>query len=75
MSGSDTFSRMLVTVNGKTMDVPQNCTIQSLLDQVQVKAERVAVERNQDIVPRRSYGDCQLADGDQIEIVTFVGGG
>jgi sulfur carrier protein len=35
----------------------------------------VAVERNLEIVPRSTYADTALADGDRIEIVTFIGGG
>jgi thiazole synthase len=38
-------------------------------------AARVAVERNQDVVPRRTWGDATLGDGDKVEIVAFVGGG
>ena len=36
---------------------------------------RVAVERNEDVVPRTTWGEAPLADGDQIEIVAFIGGG
>jgi sulfur carrier protein len=66
---------MQVTVNGRPMELPDGCTVAALLERVQVDPVRVAVERNQDIVPRRSYGACALIEGDQVEIVTFVGGG
>ena len=57
------------------MEVPDGCTVSGLLEQVQVDPGRVAVERNLDIVPRKTYGKTALADGDRVEIVTFVGGG
>ncbi|OUN21440.1 sulfur carrier protein ThiS [Pseudoflavonifractor sp. An85] len=37
--------------------------------------QRLAVERNGEIVPKHSYGTTVLCDGDQVEIVSFVGGG
>jgi thiamine biosynthesis protein ThiS len=66
---------MQVTVNGRALELPDGCTVATLLERVQVDATRVAVERNQDVVPRKTYGACHLKDGDQVEIVTFVGGG
>ena len=64
-----------VVVNGVTREVPAECTVAALLDLLGVAAARVAVERNLDVVPKRSYGETRLAPGDAIEIVTFVGGG
>jgi sulfur carrier protein len=40
-----------------------------------MKADRVAVELNRDIVPRERWADAQLRDGDRLEVVHFVGGG
>ena len=40
-----------------------------------MKADRVAVELNRDIVPRDRWGETQLSDGDRLEVVHFVGGG
>ena len=39
------------------------------------RPDRVAVERNGEIVPRAEWGACTLADGDRLEVVHFVGGG
>src|SRR2546429_393715 len=47
----------------------------SVLATMGVDPARVAVERNQDVVPRRSWTEARLSDGDQIEVVAFVGGG
>ena len=66
---------MRLTVNGKPVELPEGSTVVSLLGQLAIEASRVAIERNQDVVPRATWGDATLADGDQIEIVTFVGGG
>ena len=66
---------MLVRVNGEDLDLPDGATVRALLEKVRVDPARVAVERNCDVVPRRTWDDCRLTEGDQIEIVTFVGGG
>jgi sulfur carrier protein len=66
---------MQVTVNGEPMELPDGCTVAALVARIRLDAARVAVERNQDVVPRRTWDACALADGDHVEIVTFVGGG
>jgi thiamine biosynthesis protein ThiS len=66
---------MRLTVNGKPVELPEGSTIVGLLGELAIEAARVAIERNQDVVPRATWGDATLLDGDQIEIVTFVGGG
>ncbi len=66
---------MQVRVNGRAMELPAGATVLALLAEVRVDPQRVAVERNSDVVPRKTYGDTVLSDGDQVEIVTFVGGG
>jgi thiamine biosynthesis protein ThiS len=47
----------------------------TLLEQIGLNPGKVAVERNREIVPRSRYGQTPLAEGDQLEIVQFVGGG
>ena len=64
-----------VTVNGEARSVPAGCTVSRLLEILGLDPTRVAVERNLDVVPRRTYGEAALAPGDAVEIVTFVGGG
>jgi thiamine biosynthesis protein ThiS len=66
---------MTLTVNGKPQEIADGATVADLLRLLGLPPERVAVERNRDIVPRATYGDVRLADGDRVEIVTFVGGG
>jgi thiamine biosynthesis protein ThiS len=64
-----------VTVNGAARTVPSGCTVAHLLEILEVDPARVAVERNRAVVPRVSYATTPLDDGDQLEVVTFVGGG
>jgi sulfur carrier protein len=66
---------MKLTVNGGTVEVPEGSTVAALLSHLRIDATRIAVERNHDVIPRRTYAEAQLAEGDEVEIVTFVGGG
>jgi sulfur carrier protein len=64
-----------VTVNGEPREVPLGTTVVTLLLQMKIEAERVAVEVNEAVVRRARHAEVALADGDRVEIVTFVGGG
>lgn len=66
---------MKLIINGDTRDFNSISTISDLLDQLRMKADRVAVELNRDLVPRDQWTTTQLSDGDKLEIVHFVGGG
>jgi thiamine biosynthesis protein ThiS len=66
---------MKLTVNGKPVELPAGSTVTALLSHLAIEPAKVAIERNQDVIPRRTWAEAQLQDGDQIEIVTFVGGG
>jgi sulfur carrier protein len=50
-------------------------TLGALIESLAMKADRVAVELNREIVPRGQWADTNLAEGDRLEIVHFVGGG
>ena len=65
---------MNITVNGKPVETTGS-TIQQLLEQLCLDCQQVVVERNRQIVPRESFVQEPLADGDTLEIVHFVGGG
>jgi sulfur carrier protein len=64
----------MVKVNGESKDVAGK-TIAEYLATTNYDMKRIAVERNGDIVPKAQYGETVLCDGDNIEIVSFVGGG
>lgn len=62
-------------VNGEAREVPDGTTVAQLLATLEVAVGRVAVEVNASVVRRAHHATHALADGDQVEIVTFVGGG
>jgi len=64
-----------VTVNGEIRNTPAGTTVAGLLTAMGVDPARVAVERNQNVVPRRTWTEAPLSDGDKIEVVAFIGGG
>jgi thiamine biosynthesis protein ThiS len=63
------------TVNGTSRNLPPGCTVKHLLEILEVDPARVAVERNEEVVPRAAWPTTVIDDGDRIEVVTFVGGG
>jgi sulfur carrier protein len=75
MSSSTTASDLSVTVNGQTRIVPTGLTVTGLLEMLEVTTRHVAVELNGQVVPRSAHATRSLASGDQLEIVTLVGGG
>lgn len=66
--------RVAIRVNGEQREVAA-ATVAELLASLDLPAQKVAVERNLEIVPRSLYGATRLSDGDAIEIVHFIGGG
>jgi sulfur carrier protein len=64
-----------ITVNGAQREFPAPLTFTQLLDELELAGRRLAVERNGEIVPRSTFADSRLADGDRIEVVMAVGGG
>ncbi len=67
--------RMKLTVNGEPRDVRAAITVTDLLAELGLANDLVAVERNEEIVPRAKHPETTLNEGDAIEIVHFVGGG
>jgi thiazole synthase len=64
-----------VRVNGEHRRIPGGTSVAEMVNQLGLDPLRVAVERNLQIVPRSSLGDICVEDGDDYEIVHFVGGG
>jgi len=64
-----------ITVNGQHRRVPRGISIADLALELGLEPTRVAVERNLEVVPRSTLGQVRVEDGDDYEIVTFVGGG
>ncbi|MGD0946135.1 MAG: sulfur carrier protein ThiS [Candidatus Binatia bacterium] len=66
---------MHVIINGEAQTLSGGLTVADLISQLGLNQRRVAVEMNREIVAREHYGDRVLREGDQVEIVHFVGGG
>ncbi|WP_322963827.1 sulfur carrier protein ThiS [Sphingomonas fuzhouensis] len=70
-----TDGTVTITVNGEHKRVAAGLSLADLASQLGLVPEKVAVERNLEVVPRSTLADVQVEDGDEIEIVHFVGGG
>jgi thiamine biosynthesis protein ThiS len=66
---------MRVVLNGEEREIPDGLTIARLIEHLGVNPERVAVERNLEVVPRAEWARVEIREGDRLEIVHFVGGG
>ena len=64
-----------VRVNGDALRLPAGASVVALLERLRITTARVAVERNREIVPKAAYASTALAQGDELEVVEFVGGG
>jgi len=64
-----------LSLNGEAREFPSPLTVEGLLRHLALDSQKVAVERNLSIVPRSTYGEVGLAEGDRLEIVHFIGGG
>lgn len=65
----------MIKVNGTMDDMEISVTVREYLEQKNYRTDRIAVERNGEIVPKSRYEDTVIQDGDCLEIVSFVGGG
>ncbi len=68
-------SALSISLNGEDRTVPDGTTVAGLLTLLGLDRRKVAVERNEEIVPRSTYDAVALAAGDKFEIVHFIGGG
>ena len=64
-----------IMVNGESRDLAAPVTVAALLQLIGLDTRKVAVERNEEIVPRSVYSQTWLEAGDKLEIVHFIGGG
>jgi thiamine biosynthesis protein ThiS len=62
-------------LNGESRELGAPLTVAGLLASLGLNTRKVAVERNEEIVPRSAYAETWLAEGDWLEIVHFIGGG
>jgi len=66
---------MQINVNGKNKECPTDTSVSKLLESLDIDKRYVAVELNHKIVPRIQFSEKMLQENDNLEIVTFVGGG
>jgi sulfur carrier protein len=69
---------LTLILNGQSREfesLPQSASLEQLIGELGLKGDRVAVERNGEIVPRAGWAETTLNGGDRLEVVHFVGGG
>lgn len=66
---------MQILFNGEPREIAEHSTIATLLLELNLTPKHVAVEVNRDVVPRGKHAEHTLAAGDEVEVVTLVGGG
>jgi len=67
--------KLTITLNGDRLEVVGPLTVTDLLTRLEIEPQRVAVEHNLTVVKRTAYGETMVREGDEVEIVNFVGGG
>jgi sulfur carrier protein len=68
-------TRLRIELNGEAKELDEGATLQTLVEQLGLAPERLAVEHNREVVRRADWPALKLTDGDRVEIVHFVGGG
>jgi len=65
----------MIRLNGEAFELAAPLSVSALLRQLEIDPRRVAVERNVEVVKRHAYDTTMVTEGDEVEIVNFVGGG
>lgn len=66
---------MNIVLNGEPRGLDEALTLRGLIDQLDLAGKRLAVEVNEEVVPRSLHAEYRLSDGDRVEIVQAIGGG
>ncbi len=64
-----------VTINGDTHSLDSDLNLNDLLRELDIEEDKVAIEHNREIVPKSTFDRVMIRDGDNLEIVHFIGGG
>lgn len=64
-----------IRLNGEPHPLAAGLTVSGLVEELGLSGRRIAVEINEEIIPRSQHADTQLVDGDQVEVVHAIGGG
>ena len=62
-------------INGVSQTFERGLNVAELIQRLAIEGKKLAIEYNGELVPRSRYAECQVADGDRLEIVMAVGGG
>lgn len=66
---------MQISINGQSRSAPDGFTVAALLIELELRGKRLAVEVNEDVIPRSEHPSHVLCEGDRVEIVHAIGGG
>ena len=66
---------MNILLNGEPFECDEASTLETLVSLQKLGGKRIAIEVNLEVVPRSQFADCELRDGDKVEIVHAIGGG
>ncbi len=66
---------MQIRINGENREVAEGLNLETLLCDLDISTAGTAVELNREVVPKRTYGETRLSNGDVVEIIRMVGGG
>ena len=72
MSGNQTIN---VRLNGKDREIDSGLSVKALVESLDLNPKLIVVELNREILSRDCFGEIKVSDGDQVELVHFVGGG
>ncbi len=75
MPSNSPTAHITIHLNGEPHSIEGDDRLTSLIDSLKLKPGRVAVELNREIVPKAKWSEVRLRDGDQLEVINFVGGG
>lgn len=69
------MTKIAIIVNGQEKEIPQDYTVQELIDLMEIKSKMFVVEKNNRIIDKKDYRAEKAEAGDTFEIVSFFGGG
>ncbi len=68
-------SKITIQLNGEPYVIEGDARLTALIDLLKMKPTRIAVELNREVVPKAEYATVTLREGDELELINFVGGG
>ena len=66
---------MQIVINGENLDFEEELSLADLVEKLELASERVAIELNFQVVRKKEWAETKLKDGDNLEVIHFVGGG